>query len=465
MMGSTSSDKASQQTKAKWLCLNCGLEFQGAKTKPECPECFNKCDFLLVRLNKDGLPAVHDAMGDENEVKALELTMPATLDDLEYNDELKELVRKRVLLRAERKKLEEEAEMLRTRKELERLRKGEESEDFNGFNGGFSAAANPAAPLLITALAPTKEEREALLKELSENKELALSLGLMLNAPRYSMPFFPFLGGGKEQTSLSELADALKKLADIVNERNNNDGIREELRELRETLLEVAKRDPVDDIKKLLDLQRTLREELGEDKGRKEEIELLAKAVKEVGENTNKAIASLKATLARMEQERREGSSYERELERLRNQMKNAKEFVDALSDLTRTFSLSSGDSDDYYKRKEFEHKLRLEELEKEKELEEERRRRERDKVLVRLLDVLHKRRKGGEEEDEENEERGKEGEEEEGERGLKLEIDELWKEEEGAEKEEEAGEKKEEEEKVKEEEESKEEEKKAEVS
>ena len=407
-----------------------------------------------MRLNKDGLPAVHDAMGDENEVKTLELTMPATLEDLEYNDELKELVRKRVLLRAERKKLEEEAEMLRTRKELERLRKGEESEDFNGFNG-FSAAANPAAPLLITALAPTKEEREALLKELSENKELALSLGLMLNAPRYSMPFFPFLGGGKEQTSLSELADALKKLADIVSERNNNDGIREELRELRDTLLEVAKRDPVDDIKKLLDLQRTLREELGEEKGRKEEIELLAKAVREVGENTNKAIASLKATLARMEQERREGSSYERELERLRNQMKNMKEFVDALSDLTRTFSLSSGDSDDYYKRRKFEHELRLEELEKEKELEEVRRRRERDMVIARLLDTIHKRRSGGEREEEEEEER------EEGERELKLEIDELaWKEEEETEKEEkEADEKKEEEEeRVKEEVESKEE-------
>jgi len=399
-------------------------------------------------------------MGDENEVKALELTMPATLDDLEYNDELKELVRKRVLLRAERKKLEEEAEMLRTRKELERLRKGEEGEDFNGFNGGFSAA-NPAAPLLITALAPTKEEREALLKELSENKELALSLGLMLNAPRYSMPFFPFLGGGKE-TSLSELADALKKLADIVSERNDNDGIREELRELRDTLLEVAKRDPVDDIKKLLDLQRTLREELGEEKGRKEEIELLAKAVREVGENTNKAIASLKATLARMEQERREGSSYERELERLRNQMKNMKEFVDALSDLTRTFSLSSGDSDDYYKRKKFEHELRLEELEKEKELEEVRRRRERDMVIARLLDTIHKRRSGEEREEEEESEKE---EEESGE--LKLEIDELaWKEEEETEKEEkEESEKKEEEEKVKEGEEPKEEEKKVEVS
>ena len=460
-MPSSSSEKASQQTKAKWLCLNCGLEFQGAKTKPECPECFNKCDFLLVRLNKDGLPAVHDAMGDENEVKALELTMPATLDDLEYNDELKELVRKRVLLRAERKKLEEEAEMLRTRKELERLRKGEESEDFNGFNS-FSAAANPAAPLLITALAPTKEEREALLKELSENKELALSLGLMLNAPRYSMPFFPFLGGGKEQTSVSELAEALKKLADIVGERNNNDGIREELRELRDTLLEVAKRDPVDDIKKLLDLQRSLREELGEDKGRKEEIELLAKAVREVGENTNKAIASLKATLARMEQERREGSSYERELERLRNQMKNMKEFVDALSDLTRTFSLSSGDSDDYYKRKKFEHELRLEELEKEKELEEVRRRRERDMVIARLLDTIHKRRSGEEREEEEESEK-EEGEE----RELKLEIDELWKEGEETEKEEkeESEKKEEEEEKVKEEEESKEEEKKVEVS
>jgi len=404
---------------------------------------------------------VHDAMGDENEVKALELTMPATLDDLEYNDELKELVRKRVLLRAERKKLEEEAEMLRTRKELERLRKGEESEDFNGFNS-FSAAANPAAPLLITALAPTKEEREALLKELSENKELALSLGLMLNAPRYSMPFFPFLGGGKEQTSVSELADALKKLADIVSERNNNDGIREELRELRDTLLEVAKRDPVDDIKKLLDLQRSLREELGEDKGRKEEIELLAKAVREVGENTNKAIASLKATLARMEQERREGSSYERELERLRNQMKNMKEFVDALSDLTRTFSLSSGDSDDYYKRKKFEHELRLEELEKEKELEEVRRRRERDMVIARLLDTIHKRRSGEEREEEEESEK-EEGEE----RELKLEIDELWKEGEETEKEEkeESEKKEEEEEKVKEEEESKEEEKKVEVS
>ena len=453
-MAGSSSEKASQQTRAKWLCLNCGLEFQGAKTKPECPECFNKCDFLLVRLNKDGLPAVHDAMGDENEVKALELTMPATLDDLEYNDELKELVRKRVLLRAERKKLEEEAEMLRTRKELERLRKGEEGEDFNGFNG-FSAAANPAAPLLITALAPTKEEREALLKELSENKELALSLGLMLNAPRYSMPFFPFLGGGKEQTSVSELADALKKLAEIVSERNNNDGIREEIKELRDTLLEVAKRDPVDDIKKLLDLQRTLREELGEEKGRKEEIELLAKAVREVGENTNKAIASLKATLARMEQERREGSSYERELERLRNQMKNMKEFVDALSDLTRTFSLSSGDSDDYYKRKKFEHELRLEELEKEKELEEVRRRRERDMVIARLLDTIHKRRSGGGREEEEEEER--EG----GERELKLEIDELaWEGEEETEKEEKGvGEKKEEEE------ESKEEEKKVEVS
>jgi len=399
-------------------------------------------------------------MGDENEVKALELTMPATLEDLEYNDELKELVRKRVLLRAERKKLEEEAEMLRTRKELERLRKGEESEDFNG---GFSAAANPAAPLLITALAPTKEEREALLKELSENKELALSLGLMLNAPRYSMPFFPFLGGGKEQTSLSELAEALKKLADIVGERNNNDGIREELRELRDTLLEVAKRDPVDDIKKLLDLQRTLREELGEDKGRKEEIELLAKAVREVGENTNKAIASLKATLARMEQERREGSSYERELERLRNQMKNMKEFVDALSDLTRTFSLSSGDSDDYYKRKKFEHELRLEELEKEKELEEVRRKRERDMVIARLLDTIHKRRSG---EEREGEEESEKEEEEEGE-SLKLEIDELWKGGEETEKEEkEVDEKKEEEEeKVKEEEESKEEEKKVEVS
>ena len=442
-MAGSSSERASQQTRAKWLCLNCGLEFQGAKTRPECPECFNKCDFLLVRLNREGLPAM-TAMDDEEEVmKEPELSLTLhTQDELEYKDELLDYIRRKNLARARRKMLEEEAEELKVKRELEKLQHGE--------NGNFTTDGSQnlsAAPLLITALAPTKEEREALLKELSENKELALSLGLMLNAPRSTMPFFPFFTSpNTQQTAVKDLAEALEKLANIT-QQQSNDGLREEIRELKEVILESSKRDPVEDIKKLWELQKELREEVGGEKGKKEEIELLAKAVEKMGETTSKAIASLKATLLRLEEEKKGGSSYERELERLRNQMKNIKEFVDAIGDISKTFTSStSSDGEEYYKRKEFEHKLRLEELEKEKELERERRKRERDMAIAKLLEMMRSKHREsdeeeGEEEEEENEEDrfgiGSVGEEE---KSIEIEIGDEEEEEEARKEEEEGG-------------------------
>ena len=407
-MSSDSSKKASQQTKAKWLCLKCGLEFQGAKTKPECPECFNKCDFLLVRLNREGLPAM-TAMDDGEEVmKEPELSLTLqTQDELEYKDELLDYIRRKNLARARRKMLEETAEELRVKRELEKLQHGE--------NGGSTDGGQnlSAAPLLITALAPTKEEREALLKELSENKELALSLGLMLNAPRSTFPFFPFFAPQaqqQQQTPVTDLAEALERLAKIAREERGNDGgieeLREELRQLREAL---TKRDPVEDIKKLLEIRRELQELEGEGKGKREEVELLSKAVKEMGESVNKAISSLKATILRLEQERG-GGSQEREIERAKRVMQNLKEYVDAAKELTNILSSSSGDGEDYYKRKKFEHELELERLEKEKELERERRKRERDMAIARLLEVMRsKHREGEEEEGEEEEEENEE--------------------------------------------------------
>jgi len=403
-MAGSSSEKASQQTRAKWLCLNCGLEFQGAKTKPECPECFNKCDFLLVRLNREGLPAMTAMENDEEEVmKEPELSLTLhTQEELEYKDELLDYIRKKNLARARRKKLEEEVEELKMRRELEKLQRGE--------NGNFTDGGQnlSAAPLLITALAPTKEEREALLKELSENKELALSLGLMLNAPRSTMPFFPFFAPQaqqQQQTAVTDLAEALERLAKIAREERRNDGgieeLREELRQLREVL---TKRDPVEDIKKLLEIRRELQELQGEEKGKREEVELLSKAVKEMGESVNKAISSLKATILRLEQERG-GGSQEREIERAKRVMQNLKEYVDAAKELTNILSSSSGDGEDYYKRKEFEHKLRLEELEKEKELERERRKRERDMAIAKLLEIMRSKHRESDEEEEEEEE------------------------------------------------------------
>jgi len=442
-MAGSSSERASQQTRAKWLCLNCGLEFQGAKTKPECPECFNKCDFLLVRLNREGLPA----MSDEEEImKEPELTLTLhTQDELEYKDELLDYIRRKNLARARRKMLEEEAEELKVKRELEKLQHGE--------NGNFTTDGGQnlsAAPLLITALAPTKEEREALLKELSENKELALSLGMMLNAPRSTMPFFPFFAPQaqqQQQTAVTDLAEALEKLAKIAREERRNDGeieaLREELRELREAL---TRRDPVEDIKKLLEIRRELQELQGEEKGKKEEVELLSKAVKEMGESVNKAISSLKATILRLEQERG-GGSQEREIERAKRVMQNLKEYVDAAKELTNILSSSSsGDGEDYYKRKKFEHELELERLEKEKELERERRKRERDMAIARLLEMMRsKHREGdeeeGEEEEEENEEDrfgiGSVGEEE---KSIEIEIGDEEEEEEARKEEEEGG-------------------------
>ena len=426
-MAGSSSEKASQQTRAKWLCLNCGLEFQGAKTKPECPECFNKCDFLLVRLNREGLPAM-TAMDDEEEVmKEPELSLTLhTQEELEYKDELLDYIRKKNLARARRKKLEEEVEELKMRRELEKLQRGE--------NGNFTDGGQnlSAAPLLITALAPTKEEREALLKELSENKELALSLGLMLNAPRSTMPFFPFFAPpmqqAQQQTAVTDLAEALERLAKIAREERRNDGgieeLREELRQLREVL---TKRDPVEDIKKLLEIRRELQELQGEEKGKREEVELLSKAVKEMGESVNKAISSLKATILRLEQERG-GGSQEREIERAKKVMQSLKEYVDAAKELTNILSSSSGDGEDYYKRKKFEHELELERLEKEKELERERRKRERDMAIARLLEMMRSKHRESEEEEEEEEENEEDrfeigSVEEEGGKGIEIEI------------------------------------------
>jgi len=401
MVGS-SSEKASQQTRARWLCLNCGLEFQGAKTKPECPECFNKCDFLLVRLNREGLPAM-TAMDDEEEVmKEPELSLTLhTQEELEYKDELLDYIRRKNLARARRKMLEETAEELKVKRELEKLQHGENSDTDGGQNLS-------AAPLLITALAPTKEEREALLKELSENKELALALGMMLNAPRSTMPFFPFFAPQaqqQQQTAVTDLAEALEKLAKIAREERRNDGgieeLREELRQLREAL---TRRDPVEDIKKLLEIRRELQELQGEEKGKREEVELLSKAVKEMGESVNKAISSLRATILRLEQERG-GGSQEREIERAKRVMQNLKEYVDAAKELTNILSSSSGDGEDYYKRKKFEHELELERLEKEKELERERRKRERDMAIARLLEMMRSKHRESDEEEEEEEE------------------------------------------------------------
>ena len=421
-MAGSSSERASQQTRAKWLCLNCGLEFQGAKTKPECPECFNKCDFLLVRLNREGLPA----MSDEEEImKEPELTLTLhTQEELEYKDELLDYIRRKNLARARRKMLEEEAEELKVKRELEKLQHGE--------NGNFTTDGGQnlsAAPLLITALAPTKEEREALLKELSENKELALSLGLMLNAPRSTMPFFPFFAPQaqqQQQTAVTDLAEALERLAKIAREERRNDGgieeLREELRQLREAL---TKRDPVEDIKKLLEIRRELQELQGEEKGKREEVELLSKAVKEMGESVNKAISSLRATILRLEQERG-GGSQEREIERAKRVMQNLKEYVDAAKELTNILSSSSGDGEDYYKRKKFEHELELERLEKEKELERERRKRERDMAIARLLEMMRSKHRESDEEEEEEEEEDRfeiGSVEEEGGKGIEIEI------------------------------------------
>ena len=341
---------------------------------------------------------------DEEEVmKEPELSLTLhTQEELEYKDELLDYIRKKNLARARRKKLEEEVEELKMRRELEKLQRGE--------NGNFTDGGQnlSAAPLLITALAPTKEEREALLKELSENKELALSLGLMLNAPRSTMPFFPFFAPQaqqQQQTAVTDLAEALERLAKIAREERRNDGgieeLREELRQLREVL---TKRDPVEDIKKLLEIRRELQELQGEEKGKREEVELLSKAVKEMGESVNKAISSLKATILRLEQERG-GGSQEREIERAKRVMQNLKEYVDAAKELTNILSSSSGDGEDYYKRKEFEHKLRLEELEKEKELERERRKRERDMAIAKLLEIMRSKHRESDEEEEEEEE------------------------------------------------------------
>ena len=425
-MAGSSSERASQQTRAKWLCLNCGLEFQGAKTKPECPECFNKCDFLLVRLNREGLPAMTAMENDEEEVmKEPELSLTLhTQEELEYKDELLDYIRKKNLARARRKKLEEEVEELKMKRELEKLQRGE--------NGNFTDGGQnlSAAPLLITALAPTKEEREALLKELSENKELALALGMMLNAPRSStMPFFPFFTPPmqqQQQTAVTDLAEALERLAKIAREERRNDGeieaLREELRQLREAL---TRRDPVEDIKKLLEIRRELQELQGEEKGKKEEVELLSKAVKEMGESVNKAISSLKATILRLEQERG-GGSQEREIERAKRVMQNLKEYVDAAKELTNILSSSSGDGEDYYKRKKFEHELELERLEKEKELERERRKRERDMAIARLLEMMRSKHRESDEEEEEEEEEDRfeiGSVEEEGGKGIEIEI------------------------------------------
>ncbi|MHC1584506.1 MAG: hypothetical protein ACXQTM_07790 [Methanosarcinales archaeon] len=386
-----------------------------------------------MRLNREGLPA----MSDEEEImKEPEITLTLhTQDELEYKDELLDYIRRKNLARARRKMLEEEAEELKVKRELEKLQHGE--------NGNFTTDGGQnlsAAPLLITALAPTKEEREALLKELSENKELALSLGLMLNAPRSStMPFFPFFAPPmqqQQQTAVTDLAEALEKLAKIAREERGNDRVeelREELRELREAL---TKRDPVEDIKKLLEIRRELQELQGEEKGKREEVELLSKAVKEMGESVNKAISSLRATILRLEQERG-GGSQEREIERAKRVMQNLKEYVDAAKELTNILSSSSsGDGEDYYKRKKFEHELELERLEKEKELERERRKRERDMAIARLLEMMRsKHREGdeGEEEEEENEEDRFEigSVEEEGEKGIEIEIGEEEEEEE----------------------------------
>ena len=386
-------------------------------------------------------------MSDEEEImKEPELTLTLhTQDELEYKDELLDYIRRKNLARARRKMLEEEAEELKVKRELEKLQHGE--------NGNFTTDGGQnlsAAPLLITALAPTKEEREALLKELSENKELALSLGMMLNAPRSTMPFFPFFAPQaqqQQQTAVTDLAEALEKLAKIAREERRNDGeieaLREELRELREAL---TRRDPVEDIKKLLEIRRELQELQGEEKGKKEEVELLSKAVKEMGESVNKAISSLKATILRLEQERG-GGSQEREIERAKRVMQNLKEYVDAAKELTNILSSSSsGDGEDYYKRKKFEHELELERLEKEKELERERRKRERDMAIARLLEMMRsKHREGdeeeGEEEEEENEEDrfgiGSVGEEE---KSIEIEIGDEEEEEEARKEEEEGG-------------------------
>ena len=380
-------------------------------------------------------------MSDEEEImKEPEITLTLhTQDELEYKDELLDYIRRKNLARARRKMLEEEAEELKVKRELEKLQHGE--------NGNFTTDGGQnlsAAPLLITALAPTKEEREALLKELSENKELALALGMMLNAPRSStMPFFPFFTPPmqqQQQTAVTDLAEALERLAKIAREERRNDGgieeLREELRELREAL---TRRDPVEDIKKLLEIRRELQELQGEEKGKKEEVELLSKAVKEMGESVNKAISSLKATILRLEQERG-GGSQEREIERAKRVMQNLKEYVDAAKELTNILSSSSsGDGEDYYKRKKFEHELELERLEKEKELERERRKRERDMAIARLLEMMRSKHREGEEEEEEENDRfeiGSIGEE--GEKGIEIEIGDEEEEEEARKEEEE---------------------------
>jgi hypothetical protein len=145
--------------------------------------------------------------------------------------------------------------------------------------------------MFINSLAKMpKEERDEFLKMLSEDPNIAISLGLMLNPPtmRNMMPpyygYIPPPSAGSGGGSIKDIADAMKTVVDtsmtLKNDGNSSSvetligSLKEELHDLKEALTG-NKTSPYDELAKIVDIVNKLKPKEDESNELKEELKAI----------------------------------------------------------------------------------------------------------------------------------------------------------------------------------------------
>jgi len=259
------------KTKTPYLCKSCNEEFEGGKTKSECPNCGETVN--LTRLeSRSGIPVsdVINATGNPfgRPIQIVPSSSSLVDDEMDQREaELKkreydDTIRDQRLLRAEKKRMQEEKEkkqaeieLIKQEKVLEAMKEGgipvqNFHQPQNNMGGGDPSATpyNPNSQMFFTNLLRMEEnERNTLIEMLDNNPNLALSFSMMMNPQSIDFNQQNPMAGGmlpammqqQPQPSMAEVADSVVQMAATLmnmvpqSVSPDNSHVQEEMKELR----------------------------------------------------------------------------------------------------------------------------------------------------------------------------------------------------------------------------------------
>ena len=260
------------KVKTPYLCKTCNEEFEGGKTKGECPNCGETVNLTRLELNT-GIPVSDISNATGNPFGRPITIVPSNVsppdDDMEHREvelkrrEYEDTIRDQRLLRAERKRMEEdkakkqaEIELLKQEQILGAMKSGDvpfqtqsQQQQMPGGGPSPSTPYNPNSQMFFTNLLRMEEdERNTMIEMLDNNPNLALAFSMMMNPQSIDVTqmnpmqggMFPGMMQQQPQPSMTEVADSVVQMAanlmSMVPQSvpQDNSRLEEEMKELRQ---------------------------------------------------------------------------------------------------------------------------------------------------------------------------------------------------------------------------------------